>query len=290
MEDFLKQLKQMKAKRIFIQYPEGLKTKIKEIGKQLEKEGFETVICCEPVFGACDIRDIEAKRLECDAILHIAHTDFGLKSDLPVVYWDYFFDVDPIPILKKEFKKIENYNTIGIFTSLQYMSAMKKVKEFLESKGKKVLVEKSEKYEGQVLGCRIQVAIKLKDKVDCFLYVGAGKFHPLGVALSTDLPVFSLDLEKNEILNLENEKMKYLKKKAWHDEELKNAKTVALIVSWKKGQNRIKEAFELKKELERKGKEVYILALDAYSKDKIIGMKFDAIVSMLCPRMDDEIL
>jgi 2-(3-amino-3-carboxypropyl)histidine synthase len=163
---------------------------------------------------------------------------------------------------------------------------MNKVKEYLEKKGKKVLVSKSQKHEGQVLGCRIDAALKLD--AECLLFVGTGKFHPLGVALATDKPVLSLDLEKQQIIDFEKEKMKYLKNKAWHQEKIKEANTVAIAVSWKQGQNRISEAFKLKKELESQGKRVYILAFDVISKEKIIGMKFDAVINMACPRMDDE--
>ena len=282
---YLDELKKLKAKRVFVQYPEGLKTRIQEIDEELKKNGFETVLCCEPTFGACDIRDLEAKRLGCDVILHIAHTDFGIKSKLPVVYLDYFINIDPIPIIEREFEKINQYKTIGLFSSLQYIPAMRKVKEYLEKKGKKVLVKKTLKYEGQVLGCRVDAA---KLDADCLLYVGTGKFHPLGVALTVDKPVLSLDLERQRIIDLEKEKMKYLKKKAWHDEKIKSANVVGIAVSWKHGQNRIKEAFRLKKQLEEQGKKVHILAFDAISKEKIVGMKLDAIINMACPRMDDE--
>lgn len=80
----------MKAKRVFVQFPEGIRHKMPEIAKHLEKEGFEIVICTEPCYGACDIREEEAARLKCDALLHIGHEDFGIKSKLPVVYWEYF--------------------------------------------------------------------------------------------------------------------------------------------------------------------------------------------------------
>lgn len=288
MEEYIKELKSLKAKRIFVQYPEGLKTKIQEISNKLELEGFEVILCCEPTFGACDVRDFEAKRLGCNTILHIAHTNFGVKSELPVVYWDYFFEIDPLPILKKEYNKLDKYKKIGLFTSLQYVSVMKKVERFLKHTGKKVYTYKSQKYEGQILGCRIHAATALSTKVDCLLYVGAGKFHPLGVALASSLPVFSLDLEKKQIIDFQKEKLIYLKKKAWRDEELKNARTVGITVSWKQGQNKIEEAFRLKKKLEKEGKNVQILAFDTVSKEKIIGMKFDIIINMVCPRMDDE--
>ena len=82
--------------------------------------------------------------------------------------------------------------------------------------------------------------------------------------------------------------MKWLKKRAWFKGKLEDAKSVGILVSWKKGQNRIEEARKLKKELESKGKEVTILAFDSVDKNKIEGMKFDCLISLACPRLDDE--
>jgi len=234
-EDVVEKLKEMNARKIFIQYPEGLTLRIVDISKKLENEGFEVLVCVEPCYGACDIRDVEGKRLGCDTILHIGHSEFGIESELPVVYWEYEIDVDPIPLLKKEFHKLKPYKRIGLVTSVQFVKAMNKVKEYLEENSKEVFVHKALKYSGQVLGCCTYSAEAIEDKVDCFLYVGSGKFHPLGVAINVDKPVFSLDLEKNEVISLEKEKMKYLKKKAWHENQLKEAKSVGILVSWKKG-------------------------------------------------------
>jgi len=289
LENVIKELKEKKAKKVFVQYPEGLKLKVVDISKSLEKEGFEVILCLEPTFGSCDLRDQEAKRLGCNAILHIGHSDFGMRSEMPVIYWEYEIDVDPIPTLKKEFDKLKPFKKIGLITSVQYVKAMNKVKKYLEKNGKEVFVEKVLKYPGQILGCYTYAAEKIDDKVDTFLYVGSGKFHPLGVAVKTDKPVYSLDLEKNEVIGMEKEKMKYLKKKAWHDSQLEDAKTVGILVSWKKGQNRIDEARKLKVGLEKKGKEVTILAFDRVTKEKLEGLKFDVLVNMICPRFDDEL-
>ncbi len=278
-------LNKLKGKRVFVQYPEGLTMRIQKIVDGF-KDDFEAVISCEPCYGACDIKDDEAKRLGCDAILHIAHSDFGIKSDLPIVYWDYFIDVDPLPALKKEIKKLDSFKRIGFITSAQFIDAMNKTKDYLDKAGKETYVHKALKYPGQVLGCNVKAAKTIESKVGCFLYVGAGKFYPLSVALATEKPTFNLDLERSEIVDMKNERMKYLKKKAWNDVELKEAKTVGIIVCWKRGQNRIDEALELKKKLESEGKKVYIFAFDRVTDEKLEGLKVDCFVGLACPRLD----
>jgi len=288
--DIIEELKKKGVKRIFIQYPEGLKLRIQSIVKKIEDNGFDVVICCESCYGACDIRDYEAERLGCDAILHIGHSDLKIKSKIPVIYWEYFYTVDPIPILKKEIKKLGKFKRIGLITSVQFVKATEKVKNYLKSIGKEVYIHKSLEYPGQILGCNVDAAKKIENKIDCFLYVGAGKFHPIGVVVNTEKPVYSLDLEKNKLYSLETERKKWLKKRAWYDSELEDAKKIGIIVCWKKGQEKISEARKLKKELENKGKEVCILAFDDFKKEKIQGLKFDVLVNLACPRLNDEIM
>lgn len=288
--EIVNKLRKIRAKKIFVQFPEGLKLRIQEICKKLEREGFDIVICCEPTYGACDIRDDEAKKLGCDSILHIGHSDFRVKSKLPVVYWNFFYTIDPIPVLEKEIDKLKGFEKIGLVTSLQFVKTMERVKEYLEGMGREIFVHKSLEYSGQVLGCNVTAAKNIENEVDCFLYVGAGKFHPLGVALSVVKPVFSLDLERGVIYNLEEEEKKWMKKKLWHDAKLIDAKKVGIIVCWKKGQNKIDEARKLKKSLEENHKEVYILALDNVTKDKLEGLKFDCLINLACPRLYEDLI
>ena len=77
--------------------------------------------------------------------------------------------------------KIKNPETlptrIGLVTTIQHMHKLEEVKTFLEKKGKKAVIC------GQVLGCNASCTAG-KD-VDAFLYIGSGRFHPIGVALKT---------------------------------------------------------------------------------------------------------
>ena len=275
----IKFLKKIKAKKIFVQFPEGLRIEIQSISRFLEDKGFDAVLSCEPTYGACDIRDDEAKRLKCDAILHIGHSDFGVKSKIPVVYWEYFYKTDPIPVLKKEYKKISKYNKIGLVTSIQFIKSIKSVKEFLKKKGKKIFTNKSLTYTGQILGCNVDAAKKIENKVECFLYVGSGDFHSLGLDLKINKPIFILDLEKKVIRQLDSRKLR--QKIEWNKSFFNESKRIGILVSWKKGQ--IRDFWKLKKKL--KDKEVYILAFDEITPEKLEGLKLDFLINCACPRI-----
>lgn len=283
MKKIIRELKKLKAKRIFIQFGEGLKLKIQDISHQLKKAGFETVLCLEECFGACDIREEEALKLGCDVILHIGHEKFVEKTKLPVVYWEYFLEANPTPILEKEFDKLKNYNCIGLITSIQFVKTIPLVKKYLETKGKRVFAYKALQYPGQILGCRLEAAKKIENKVDCFLCISAGKFYGQGVVLFVNKPVLCLDLEREEIYDLSDLKRKVLKILAWNRAQFKEARRIGILVSWKLGQ--LKLPFEIKNKLEKEGKEAYILAMDEITPEKIEGLKLDFLVNCSCPRI-----
>ena len=284
-EKAVAELKKLKTKRIFIQFPEGLKLRIQDISQQLEKHEFETMMCLEPTYGACDVRDDEAKRFKCDVILHIAHQDYGVKSSLPVVYWDYFLEADAVPILEKEFAKLKNYNNIGLVTSVQFVKTLPAVSEFLEKNEKKVFVHKSLQYAGQMLGCRIGSGLAVEKNVDVFLCISAGKFYGIGLSLFTKKPVMNLDLETQSIYSLDAQTKKIQKVIAWNKQALKDAKNVGLLVSWKKGQM-FGNPFRIKNNLEKQGKKVFILAFDEIGTSKIEGLKLDFLINFACPRIE----
>jgi len=284
IDDFVKRLKELGAKRVFVQFPEGIKTRMPEIVRRMERAGFEVVLCCEECYGACDIRDSEARELGCDTILHIGHEDFGLKASLPVVFWEYFIDANPVPALVKELGKLEGFKKIGLVTSIQFVKTIPEVKKFLETHGKKVFVHKSLQHDGQVLGCRLEAAETVEKNVDCFLCISAGKFYGLGVVLVTEKPVLCLDLERNEIYSLDSLKKRIQKTVAWNVSQIKDAKRIGLLVSWKKGQFK-PNVYDVKNQLEKEGKEVFILAMDRIEPEKFEGLKLNALINFACPRI-----
>ncbi|MBW1840168.1 MAG: diphthamide synthesis protein [Deltaproteobacteria bacterium] len=95
----LKKIRAKKARRVFIQVPEGLKMKVFDISTELEKSGIDSVISLTPCYGACDLKENEAKMLGCDLILHVGHSDYGVKTRIPVIYEEYRVESDPTSLL-----------------------------------------------------------------------------------------------------------------------------------------------------------------------------------------------
>ncbi len=288
-EDLIKQLKEKNIRKVYIQFPEGLKTKMQEIADNLEKEGVAVILSCEPMWGACDIRVREAEDLGCDGIINVGHSDFGVKSKLPIIYWPYRLEYDPIPALEKEFSKIERFNSFNLVSTAQHIECLPEVKKFLENKNKKVLAfgkPAISKQIGQVLGC--DQAAALQGDYDCVLFVGSGKFHPTGIVYKTTKPVFALSTDKNMIVDYSGERDKWLRIKLAQIEIAKEAKNFGIVVSTKPGQMYIRQAEALKKKLEKMGKKAWIFVMDFITKEKLMGLKLDVLVNCACPRLDED--
>ncbi len=289
MESVLGKIRETGGKRVFLQVPEGLKTGVQELVDFLEVSGLEVFLSVEPFFGSFDLRINEAGRLECDLILHVGHSDFGVKSGIPVIYENYEIEIDPIPLLEFHLKKLEGYKKIGLVTTIQFISVLKKVKEFLEKAGFEVKTGKSQKgVEGQILGCDHSAGLSVESGVDCFLFVGSGRFHPLGLQERTDRPVFFLDVEKNNLTNFSREKSRLEILRGMRIEKARGLERFAIIISTKPGQMKIRQAEEIKNKLKKIGKKVYVLVADQLTPEKLMGLKIDVIVNTACPRIRDD--
>jgi len=271
-----------------LQVPEGLKSKALSIARELEKAGNEVLISCEPCYGACDLRDSEAKRLGCEKIIHYGHSKF-VDSEIPVEYVEIKSE-ENLAIPESEIKKLGGFNKIGLVSTLQFVNSLHNVKKQLEKIGKDAFIGGSGNknlYPGQILGCNTGAAKAVETKVDCFLFIGSGKFHPIGVALATKKPVFVFDTEKNRIEKAETEK--FLKQRLATIELARDAKAFGILVSTKPGQMNLKAAEEAKKRIEKTGRTAHILVMDEIKPEKIEYINgIEAYINTACPRIGIE--
>jgi 2-(3-amino-3-carboxypropyl)histidine synthase len=283
----IKELKKTHAKKVFLQIPEGLKVKVENIVNELEEKGFEVVTSMDPCFGACDIKQAEAKQLDCDAILHLGHTKFIEKSSIPIVYAPLRYDLGErfsrIEKIIIEKLKDEEIKEVGIVTTAQFLHYLPELKKTLEEDKIKVIIGKGKRVEdGQILGCNYSSA---QVKPDTIIYFGDGLFHPLGIHFSTQKKVIIANPINLDIKDLAEEKDQFIKRRIILIEKTKNATDFAILVSTKEGQNRITEAEKIKKELEKKGKKAKIYLMDFISQEALLGINASAFINTACPRI-----
>jgi len=188
--------------------------------------------------------------------------------------------------IKKCVKKALKYlpKKVGIVTTAQHKHKLKEIKSILEENKIKVEVG------GQILGCDASNAKKIKNKVDAFLYVGSGRFHPIEIQLETGKKVIMANPIVGEAKVLEKEEVEKLKKqqKGALIKFLSSDK-IGIIVSTKPGQKKLKKAFELKKKLEAKKKKCHIFIGDTINYDELQNFPFiECWVNTACPRFADD--
>lgn len=74
----INEIKKTGAKAVGLQFPEGLKTYAVEVAGEIEDETRALcVIFVDPVYGACDTKENEARLLGLDLVVHFGHTDLA---------------------------------------------------------------------------------------------------------------------------------------------------------------------------------------------------------------------
>ncbi len=180
---------------------------------------------------------------------------------------------------------------IGLVATIQFTGQLDKIKDYLADKNKKVYVAKgNQKYPGQILGCDASSGEKIKSKVDAFLYIGDGRFHPLGLAMSTNKEVFCFNPANGYFSEIDNKEIEEYKKSLKVKKiRFLSAENVGILVSTKPGQNNSKKASEIKKKLEKEGKKCYTFVFDTLSLNELENFPFvDFWVNTACPRIEGD--
>lgn len=143
--------------------------------------------------------------------------------------------------------------TISLSATIQYIELVPKIKSYLESKGKKVILKRGAHYDAHILGCNSTAIDKTADEI---LIITDGKFHAINNATQIQRPIYIFSgstLEKISDKELEDCNKKILAKQ----KKFLSSKTIALILSTKHGQHN-KQISKIKTKIEKLGKKVYI--------------------------------
>lgn len=293
IEHTIEKLEAMNAKKILLQLPDGLKPHVFDYYSKLSRK-FHVIVSSDPFYGACDIGNMEVYK-DVDCIVQLGHSEIpNIKYPKPVIFEEYRNERE-IEIDEGIFRILreKNYHTIGIVASIQYIDKMLYVKHILEKLGFEVLVGRQDKrmmYPGQVLGCNFSAAHSISLDVDCFVVVSTGKFHGIGVQLSTEKDVYILDLNERRLVPMREETDKFLKRRYARLSRALDAKKFCVVVDTKIGQYRKRLADTIAKQIEDLGKQVVVVTANDVRPSDYENMRCDAVIFTGCPRVpiDDQ--
>lgn len=285
IEEIIEKIKEIDAHIVGLQFPEGLKIRATMVAKQIEDEtGAIAVISGDPCFGACDVSDVDMKGMV-DILVHFGHTPLPLEYEVPVLFLEAQFQLDVTSVINEALILLKDYKKIGLVTTTQHLQFLDEVTEILKNEGKNVVLKEGRgTRKAQVLGCNFSAIENLS--VDAFLYLGSGDFHPLGIKLSTHKPVIIADPYRNEVRTIDQFADRILRIRFAKITRAREAGRFGVIVSSKKGQQRMELAQSLRKMLQKKGKEAYIILLDDVSPELLMPFTdLDAFIITACPRI-----
>ena len=130
---------------------------------------------------------------------------------------------------------------IALVYSIQFKSQAEEIKQILSKDHKITLFS-------QVLGCS---KLKPSKETQALLLIGEGRFHAIGLAMETELPIYIDNLNKLERIG-EGEIKELKQKRKGAKLKYLNADKVGILVSTKPGQNNLKKALEFKKHAKKK--------------------------------------
>ena len=281
-------LRRARPQRIVLQVPAGLVRNAHDLAARIEREaGAPVLLGTRPCFGACDFpsRDEAPKA---DVAVVLGHAPI---PNVPVVRPTYFVEMrepagDPGRIAET-LAASSLPRRIGLVGSVQHLDLAGPLVAALSARGFEVRIGRGDRrlaYAGQALGCNYTSAEPLADSVEAFLFVGTGRFHPLGLALAVDRPVWSLDPLRNE-LDGPFDRAAMVRRRQLLVASVRDARSWGILVSTFAGQNRSATALVLRDKARAHGRTAELLTFDRLDPRDLEGRALDAFVNTACPRI-----
>ena len=263
IEDIVATVIETTARKVLIQVPEGLKTRVVDIVNELQKHKIDSVVVADPCYGSCDI------------ILHIGHNKFykNIGSEnmdhVLVLYYPWKINVDIDYNAMLELSKIKEHR-IALFSVIQHLHELDKIKDALESMVREVSVK------GQILGCWPNPDVD----EDAVLIITSGQFH----ARPFNKPVYIFNTETKKLVKLD---MRSEKKRFANIEKAKDATIFGILISSKSGQ--FQNPDDIEKMLQAKGKKTVKIIMNEITQERLEGLKVDAFINTACPRIVEDV-
>lgn len=281
-------LREAHPTKTVLQVPAGLVRDAHELAAQLRAEvGSRVVLATRPCFGACDLpsRDEAAGS---DVAVVLGHAPI---PNVPLGRTTFFVEMrdasgDPSR-LAEVVAASPVPRRIGLVVSVQHLDLTGPIAAALAARGFEVRLGQGDRrlaYAAQALGCNYTSAEAVSGEVEAFLFVGTGAFHPQGLALAVERPVWSLDPRQNR-LEGPIDRGALVRRRQLLVASVREARRWGILVSTFAGQNRTPSALALQERARAHGRDAELLVFDRLDPQDLEGRALDAYVNTACPRI-----
>lgn len=282
-------------RRIVLQVPAGLVRNAHDTAEKVrEATGTPVILAGRACFGACDVPTPE-EGAHADAAIVLGHAPIP-NMILPMR--TFFVEMrqpggDPAALAELVGRRGLPHR-LGLVASIQHLDLVGPIRGALESRGFEVAVGAGDHrlaYAAQALGCNYTGAEAVASRVDAFLFLGTGRFHPIGLALAVDRPVYTLDPLQGT-LEEPIDREAIVRRRQLLVASVRDARRWGILVSSFAGQNRSAMALALQARARARGRQAEILSFARIDPRDLEGRDLEAYVNTACPRIaiDDSAL
>jgi 2-(3-amino-3-carboxypropyl)histidine synthase len=294
----ISRIRQYKARRVGLQFPEGLLLFATAIGDILSAfTACETVVLGDVTFGACCVDDLGAAALGCDMLIHYGHSCLvPIDSTVSTVRMLYVFvDIafDPSHLVDTIADNFPPTARLAVLGTIQFAPTLHALKAALAERLPSMHVQIPQAKPlspGEVLGC---TSPRLDPQpgqapLDAFVFVADGRFHLESVMIhNPDLAAYRYD-PYSKLMTREGydtPAMHALRRAAI--ERAGSAQRFGIILGTLGRQGNPAIVDRLERKLAAAGKESFVLLLSEITPARLARFSgsVDAWVQVACPRL-----
>ncbi|XP_071878550.1 diphthamide biosynthesis 1 [Bombus fervidus] len=281
-------IKEVKAKRVALQMPEGLLMYATTIADIIEDfTDAETIIMGDVTYGACCIDDYTAKALGADFLIHYGHScliPIDQTVGIKVLYIFVNIKIDTSHCIECLQATLSITTKIGLVSTIQFAGTLQAIAMEMRKNGYEVSTPQSKPLSpGEILGCTAP-QIRCADVV---IYVGDGRFHlEAAMIANPKLRAFRYDPYEKKLTEEFYDHEQMLKTRLAAIEHAKDIGKFGLILGTLGRQGNLNVLKNLETRINLLGKRNVIILLSEIFPDKIKLFKgVDAFIQIACPRL-----
>lgn len=287
-------IKQRNAKRVCLQMPEGLLIYAPIIADILQEFcSCETLIMGDVSYGACCIDDYTARALDCDFIVHYAHSCL-VPIDITLIKVLYVFvtiAIDEKHLINTIRLNFNQGSRIALFGTIQFNPSIHSIRAKLsdDSNNEKLIYCYTPQIKplskGEVLGCTS--AYLDPEQFDAMIYIGDGRFHLESAMIhNPKVPAYRYDPYSRKFTREGYDKKQMIEIRQQAIDISKDAKKFGIILGALGRQGNPVTVANLEEKLKANGKSVVKIVLSEIFPQKMAMFDdIDAFVQVACPRL-----
>ncbi|XP_033123551.1 2-(3-amino-3-carboxypropyl)histidine synthase subunit 1-like [Anneissia japonica] len=280
-------IKSLEAKRVALQFPEGLLIFACTIADIIERfTDAETLIMGDVTYGACCVDDFTARALDADMMVHYGHScliPINATESINMLYVFVDIKIDTIHFIETIQLNFKVGTSLAFVSTIQFVAALQASCSQLKDKYKIQVPQSKPLSPGEILGC---TAAQLQE-VDAVIYLGDGRFHLEAIMIANpSIKAYRYDPYSKVFSQeyYETERMHSIRQSAIA--KARNAKKFGLILGTLGRQGAPKVLQHLEERIKSCGLEHILVLLSEIFPDKLKLFKdVDAWVQVACPRL-----